>query len=274
VRRFSLLFGICLASTACQDFLGTEFPEQAVAISPPAHFRVWWEVIESCTGRRVPFSAIDWYKTDWLTVRGDHAGGVWYEKGNRIVMANSYIGDGFVVRHEMLHAILGMGAHPPDMFRVACADEVACGRGCRDSTALSESVEIAVDQLQVKADFFPASPSISEHGQRAVVVVHVRNPTIRKVFVPASRFAQSGCAVGFQISSTKLDRVEQRCRYLNYHPGDGRVYFTPGENRRMVFEVDLSIHMNGLASVGPEPVTVSAVLLDNLRDSRSVTVLP
>ena len=222
----------------------------------------------------MPFSTIGWYKAAGLTIRGEHAGGIWFEHKNRIVMSNAYIPDGFVVRHEMLHAILGMGAHPPDMFRIACADEVACGRACRDSTALPDAVEIPVGRLQVKADFFPASPSITEHGQRAVVVVHVRNPTISNVFVPASRFAQSGCAVGFQIASAKLDRVARRCRTFNYNPVDGRVYFRRGENRRMVFEVDFGISLNGLGSTGAEPVTVSAILLDTIHHSRSVTVLP
>lgn len=277
MRPLIFILSSCLSATACQDFIGSEFPRSAVAFSPPAHFRLWWKVVEACSGRRASFDAVEWYKVsvfDGLTLRGDHAAGVWFANGNRIVISDAWIGQGSLVRHEMLHAILGSGAHNPDIFGGTCTDEVVCGRDCGDQTPLPGAVEIPVGLLEVKADFYPVAPSISEHGRRAVVVVHVRNPTIDNVFVSAGRFSEAQCAVGFRIAAAGRDRVVQGCRYLGYNPADARVYLKRGENRRLLFEVDLGISRYGSPSIGAEDVTISAIFLDHMVHPRSVTILP
>ena len=42
------------------------------------------------------------------------------------VLAGEQVGNGMVVRHEMLHELLGRGDHPAAYFQVRCAGLVAC----------------------------------------------------------------------------------------------------------------------------------------------------
>jgi hypothetical protein len=270
------MLAFALATTACQGLFDPDFPPAAIPISPPPQYRVWWEVVESCSGRRTAFDAVTWFRVPvgHLTVRGESAAGAWFVSGNRIALADGWKDDGSLVRHEILHAILRTGSHPREYFQGSCADEVVCGRDCQDPRALTGALQLSVDVLEVDAVLYPLATSLGQHEGRATVVVRVRNPTNANAFLPAQRFGEASCAVGFLIASeSEPGWAELGCGYLGYNESDARIYFRPGESRRLLFEVDL----RGPTYGGPlhaGAITVGAIFADNFRKTTYATIRP
>jgi len=273
LRHVLVLF---LAATACEGLFEPEFPPMALTLEPPPEYRVWWEVVESCSGRKASFDAVSWFRVPagHLEVRGESALGAWFVSGNRIALADGFRNQAYLVRHEMLHSILRDGSHPKEYFQGACADEVICGRECKTSSALPGAIELSLDALEVDASLFPLEPSLGRDGGQATVVVTVRNPNEANAYVPAQSFSAARCAVGFLMESVpELARAELDCRYLDYMD-DGRIYFRPGESRRLVFEVDLRTPTYGGAPFPAGRVTVSAIFADNVRGTQEVLIRP
>jgi len=85
---------------------------------------------------RVTFYAVD-APTGALLLGTEVAHGWWVRKGNRIYLPASALGEEWLVHHEMLHALLQRGDHPPEMFVDAChlssladwPDSTATGHG-------------------------------------------------------------------------------------------------------------------------------------------------
>jgi len=275
VKRLFCAFALCLATVACSDVFEPEFPPNAVLIPAPAQYRVWWEVVESCSGHTRDFDAVRWYRVpigQGLTLDGESAAGAWFATENSIAIGDGWRTVGSLVRHEILHAILQTGSHPEEYFSDACGDEVACVRDCLDDLALPNAIPLAVEQLNVDATLFPKLPSLARDDGKAVVVVRVRNPYGVNAFVNAQRFAQASCPVGFVLTSiSDPGRYDEDCRYLHYNASDTRVYFKPYEMRHLIF--DLSLQSSG----GPfyaEEVIVSAILMDQRRGTWKTTIAP
>ena len=275
MKRLFSAFALCLATVACSDVFEPEFPPNAVLVPAPPQYRVWWEVVESCSGYSGDFDAVRWYRVplgEGLTVKGESAAGAWFATENSIAIGDGWRTVGSLVRHEILHAILQTGSHPEEYFRDACGDEVACGRDCLEDVVLPNAIPLAVEQLNVDATLFPKSPSLERDDGKAAVVVRIRNPYGVNAFVNAHRFAQASCPVGFLLTSVSdPGRSDEDCRYLHYNADDARVYFRPYEMRQLVFDLDLR------SSGGPfraEAVTVSAVLMDQRRGAWQVTIAP
>lgn len=277
MRSILSVLALCVTTATCRGIFEPPFPMNAVLISPPAQYRVWWEVVERCSGRTGSFDGVSWYRVplgEGLTVDGESAAGAWFAARNSIAIGDGWRASGSLVRHEILHAILQTGSHPAKYFREACGDEVLCGRSCEEPVALPNSIPLAVEQLSIDATFFPAFPSLERDDGKAVVVVRVRNPYGVNAFANASRFAQATCPVGFTLTSASdPTNTDGDCRYLEYHPADARVYFGPYEARRLVFELDL-LHNASRGSFRPEPHIVSAILLDNARGAHEVRIAP
>ena len=173
----------------------------------------------------------------------------------------------------MLHAVLRDGGHSAEYFTGKCGDEVICGRECGPNEAPVGAIEAAVTALEVNATLHPSALSLSRQDGRATVVVRVRNPTGRSVFVPGRLFATTLCAVGYQIAGvTDPARYDMNCDLFRYH-ADGRIYWGPGETRRIVLESDLrvSAFANPLGIVA---ISVTAILADNLRKTTHATIRP
>lgn len=116
---------------ACYDATG--LPRGAIQFTPPAKYRAWWRLTESCSGVQGDLNAIRWYvlpKAGTFDLSGDTVNGAWYGDGNRIVIADSSLSDGELVRHEMLHALIRVPKHPRDQFLGRCGDIVACEDQC------------------------------------------------------------------------------------------------------------------------------------------------
>lgn len=276
VRSLLRPLALCLATFACSDVFEPEFPPNAVLIQPPPQYRIWWEVVESCSGVTRSFDAVSWYRVplgQGLTVQGETAAGAWFADENSIAIGDGWRVVGSLVRHEILHAILQTGAHPKEFFRDACGDEVLCGRDCLEDVVLPNAIPLAVEQLNVDATLFPRFPSLGRDGGTAVVVVRVRNPYGVNAFVNAHRFAQATCPVGFIMTSVSdARRFDEDCRPLRYNASDTRVYFKPYEMRHVIF--DLNLQSNSSGPFHAEAVVVSAILMDHRRGAWSVTIAP
>lgn len=109
------------------------FPEGAVAFNPPPRiYTTWWADVQHCSGLSAPFASVHYYyfpATGFFYVKGDEVLGVWAQRGNRITVAEGVALDPFVVRHEMLHALLQTGQHPAAYFSGACGTLVKTSGG-------------------------------------------------------------------------------------------------------------------------------------------------
>ena len=70
--------------------------------------------------------------TGAIGLNGTIAHGWWVRQGNRIYLPANALGEEWLVRHEMLHALLQRGSHPTKNFVDAC--HLASIEVWRDST--------------------------------------------------------------------------------------------------------------------------------------------
>jgi hypothetical protein len=49
-----------------------------------------------------------------------------------ILLAGEKVTDAGIVRHEMLHELLGRGDHPARYYQQLCANVVTCNEACRE----------------------------------------------------------------------------------------------------------------------------------------------
>lgn len=103
-------------------------PPNAQRFAPPAIYARWWGMTDACSGACGDFSAVSWYHVPGYGFKSDGqlVSGLWESRDNRIVIADTSLDDGSVVRHEMLHALVRGGGHPRAQFLGGCAALVAC----------------------------------------------------------------------------------------------------------------------------------------------------
>jgi len=84
----------------------------------------WWSKTEACSGRKGDMSQVKFYAVDApngaIGLNGTLAHGWWVRQGNRIYLPANGLGEEWLVRHEMLHALLQRGSHPTKKFVEAC----------------------------------------------------------------------------------------------------------------------------------------------------------
>jgi hypothetical protein len=84
----------------------------------------WWRKTEACSGRKADMSLVKFYAVDApdgaIGLNGTLAHGWWVRQGNRIYLPANALGEEWLVRHEMLHALLQRGSHPNKAFVEAC----------------------------------------------------------------------------------------------------------------------------------------------------------
>ena len=137
-----VIVGILLVSTAA----GCAVPRAAGAPLAPVErawevptlelYSEWWSKTEACSGRKADMSQVRFYAVDApdgaIGLNGTLAHGWWVRQGNRIYLPASALGEEWLVRHEMLHALLQRGSHPSSVFVQAC--HVASAAVWRDSS--------------------------------------------------------------------------------------------------------------------------------------------
>jgi len=96
----------------------------------------WWRKTEACSGRKGDMGRVTFYAVDApsgaIGLTGATAHAWWVRQGNRIYLPANALGEEWLVRHEMLHALLQRGSHPARKFVEAC--HLASIEVWRDST--------------------------------------------------------------------------------------------------------------------------------------------
>lgn len=100
-------------------------PLGAVPFTPPAEYAVWFERTEQCAGLSGRFESIQWLVVPGVETFSTEQGqkvGMWTRKGesHTIVIAGNYRDHEMVVRHEMLHSLIGERGHPSQYFESRC----------------------------------------------------------------------------------------------------------------------------------------------------------
>jgi hypothetical protein len=123
----SCLAGLALITLGCSPAsLGpNSLPDGAVSLAAPTEYRSWWASTESCSGISGDFDQIAWYTVPGVSTMGTDIGekvGIWaYQDGqSTITIAGEYVQHELVVRHEMLHELLGREGHPDEYFVARC----------------------------------------------------------------------------------------------------------------------------------------------------------
>jgi hypothetical protein len=123
--RALALFGM-LAILSC-EMLGpaAPLPDGAVRFEPPLSYQTWWSRTQACAALDGTLESIRWYAVPHTRVFSTEAGpevGRWSRGGNgiEIVIADAYLNNEMVIRHEMLHALLDQSGHPAEYFVDRC----------------------------------------------------------------------------------------------------------------------------------------------------------
>ena len=119
------LLAIWLGVASCATLEPGPLPDGAVPMTPAPTYAEWFTRTEACAGLSGDFEEIEWYVvpdvSTFETEMGDKVG-LWEQTGgvNRITIAGAYTEHEMVVRHEMLHELLGREGHPQEYFVTRC----------------------------------------------------------------------------------------------------------------------------------------------------------
>ena len=118
----------CLLVAACAMPKAGAAPvapvERAWAVPTLELYQEWWTKTEECSGLKGDMTQVTFYAVDSpsgaisLAPRWPTAGGCAEETGSTSPPTHS--GEEWLVRHEMLHALLQRGTHPAEVFVTAC----------------------------------------------------------------------------------------------------------------------------------------------------------
>jgi hypothetical protein len=117
---------LVVGALACQPSTEPhDVPDKALRFYPGPITRDGWARIEACAGRQRDIQSVNWYTVPgFMPVELEHhqggALGFWDTYDNRIVVVEAYLDEPWVVRHEMLHAILRRTDHPAEYFERRC----------------------------------------------------------------------------------------------------------------------------------------------------------
>jgi len=114
--------------------------ERAWSVPTLELYQEWWTKTEKCSGLKGDMSQVTFYAVDSptgsISLGNEVAHGWWIRRGNRVYLPANALGEEWLVRHEMLHALMKRGTHPSEMFVAAC--HLASVRVWRDSTLVHD----------------------------------------------------------------------------------------------------------------------------------------
>jgi hypothetical protein len=138
VTRSTVAFATFALGIGCRDTplapTPPDLPAGAQALTPLPDYAEWWQATENCSGLHGNLSRITWFVMPGRTsfLYGDNQyDGYWWNGVHWILLAGDKVTNPFIVRHEMLHELLGRGDHPAKYFQQECAGVVACTETCR-----------------------------------------------------------------------------------------------------------------------------------------------
>ena len=97
----------------------------AVRVVPSAQYIAWWNELEACSGLSGDIHAVSFYvlpNDSTVQVGNETYWGYWIDAGNRIVLAEPWVSNEKLVKHEEMHALLQSALHPPAYFEGPCGD--------------------------------------------------------------------------------------------------------------------------------------------------------
>jgi hypothetical protein len=227
---------------ACTDGkLYPDFPMGAVNIQPLEVYERWWAMTEQCSGLQGDFHHVLFYQIPGASAfdfrRYRHVPAIWMED-DRIIIAESSLRSGQVVRHEMLHSLMQKGQHDRSEFAQQCAGIVDCGATCLVDAGpppaeLPNTEEVDAAELEVNVAVWPETPSQAFLDGYVEVTVTARNPTDRPIRVRLDPPDTVG-ALGISFRQN-LDGLTSR--YLRQQNATvvESTRFAPGETKREVF---------------------------------------
>lgn len=118
-----LAAGFCWAATLLVMTSGCGFdPEGDRPFEPPPVYREWWAKTEACSGRTGDFDRVNWVIIEGhsFSCSSGQCAGHWSTLNHQIFLASEWTMDEMVVRHEMLHDLLGRPGHPDPPFGSGC----------------------------------------------------------------------------------------------------------------------------------------------------------
>jgi hypothetical protein len=256
-RAFVAVLAATAVTVGCREVVAPPLPAGSEQFVPPPAYRLWWQMVESCSARTAPFESVSWYVipgATQLSATEPDLQGEWFSGGNRIVLAGRFQLDGQLVRHEMLHALLGAHAsnHPRDEFLGRCAGVVVCEGQClRDAGAAPAPPEgtpiVPPDSLEIGAEITPAAPSASAEGGHFALTLTARNPTNHAVIVLLPSRSPFIRPVTFSyVLHVEGLSVQNNVRVLDA----SETLFAPGEIKRQAFD----FHVGDDAATGGLPV--------------------
>lgn len=122
-----LTLSACGAPT--EPSIDRDLRSRAVPIPLSEEMRGWWTEMEACTGRTRDVDALHFAVVEvqadpfhyYFETSHGHALGVYYEQHALIIFAEGFERMDRVVKHEMVHALIGAKAgHPDHYFRGVC----------------------------------------------------------------------------------------------------------------------------------------------------------
>jgi hypothetical protein len=254
-------------------------PSGARRFTPPALYRAWWALTESCSGLRGNFDAVSWYLYrggDVFALEGKPVNGAWYGAGNRIALGDSEELDGSLVRHEMLHALLQSGEHPRQQFLGNCSDIVVCFSECLAGAGGPPDTSgtlplLAPALLRASIVVEPDTVSMSADSGWVAVTVNLTNTTGGAGRIQGRRYEGMPLTI-LALSAEPFLPVEGDIRmdyYWTVAPAD-----SAGSTRRL--ELDVQLPLIGAA---PRYVFTGGLegkfpVVDPSAASRVVTVVP
>src|SRR5919109_5687145 len=119
-------------------------------------YQEWWDKNVACSGHAGRMTDVSFYAVDApsgaIELAGEMAHAWWVREGNRIYLPANALGEEWLVRHEMLHALLQRGTHPAELFVTAC--HVASAAVWRESTPTVESGDTKREKKTPRPPFF------------------------------------------------------------------------------------------------------------------------
>ena len=235
---------------ACEVMTAPPLPDGAARFDPPPAYQLWWAMTQQCSARPGALASINWYVVPGahsLEVEGKRVDGYWTSAGNTIVLAEDAMMDPSLVRHEMLHALARVTAHPRDYFLGRCGGVVVCISSCLADAgppppANPAALRVSPSELEIGVTLTSANPSPALYGGYFAITVTVRNPRNQPVIVTLPPSSDAGPPVSFEY------RVEFDGGVTMYNDrawDEGVLRFGPGETKRHTFD----FHARGVSGI-------------------------
>ena len=111
-----------LVLVACEDPFGPDIPTGVVPMEPHRLHFEYWDQVEKDSGHTGDIARIQWFEVTggpWRHKDGTVVRGMWVRNGHRIYLAAGHTGAPPVVKHEILHDLLGDPSHDHPLFSTA-----------------------------------------------------------------------------------------------------------------------------------------------------------